>query len=271
MYTVGVPENEAPNGWHTQSDQIEEAAHAIAASRFCVALIGAGISKESGVPTFRGEGGIWTRQGEPPMNGFQRFLADPEAWWKQRLAEQERPGELAAAIAAARPNAGHLALADLEQMGLLQAIITQNIDNLHQAAGSRAILEIHGNRTLLRCLGCERRFQPTELSLDALPPRCPDCGAIVKSDTVMFGEPIPPATLDACYEAARRCDCMLIIGTSAVVYPAADLPVLSRRRGAALIEVNPDETPLTSHCRIVLRGAAGLILPRIVAALRARI
>ena len=247
---------------------IERAAHLIAASQSCVALVGAGISKESGVPTFRGEGGIWTRLGEPPMNGFHRFMADPGAWWAARLAEQQRPGELAAAIAAAKPNPGHIALAELERMGVLKTIITQNIDNLHQAAGSRSILEIHGNRTLLRCIGCERRFSPEEISLQTLPPRCPDCGAIVKGDTVMFGEPIPSVTLDACYEAARGSDCMLIVGTSAVVYPAADLPTLARGRGADLIEVNPDETPLTPGCAVVLRGAAGMVLPRIVAALR---
>lgn len=250
-----------------QAVEIERAARVIAGSRCCVALIGAGISKESGVPTFRGEGGIWTRQGEPSMNGFQRFMADPEAWWAARLAEQQQPGELAAAITAAQPNPGHLALAELEQMGMLETIITQNIDNLHQQAGSRAILEIHGNRTQLRCVGCQRRFMPDEVSLETLPPRCAGCGGLVKSDTVMFGEPIPPATLDACYAAARRCDCMLVVGTSALVYPAADLPVFARRNGADLIEVNPDETPLTLYCSVVLRGPAGTILPRIVGAL----
>jgi NAD-dependent deacetylase len=267
-YTGGMSGDAHPQTLDGGEGPIETAARLIASARSCVALVGAGISKESGVPTFRGAGGIWTRDGEPPMNGFQRFLADPEAWWRSRLAEQQRPGELAQAIAAAKPNAGHLALAELEQMGRLQTIITQNIDNLHQQAGSRSILEIHGNRTLLRCLGCGRRFEPAAVSTDPLPPRCEACGGIIKSDTVMFGEPIPEATLEACYKAARGCDCMLIVGTSAVVYPAAELPLLARRRGADLIEVNPDRTPLTHSCRVILRGAAGVVLPQLVDALR---
>ncbi|MGI8551893.1 MAG: SIR2 family NAD-dependent protein deacylase [Dehalococcoidia bacterium] len=247
---------------------IEQAARSLAAAQFVVALVGAGLSQESGIPTFRGEGGLWTRNGEPPMNGFQRFQADPLAWWSARLEEQRHPGEFAVAIAEAQPNSGHQALVELEQMGILRTTITQNIDNLQRAAGSQAVLEIHGNRTLLRCTGCHRRWTPAAVSLESLPPNCPACGGIIKSDTVMFGEPIPEAILGECYAAARRCDCILVVGTSAVVYPAADLPIIARRKGAVLIEVNADETPLTPVCDIVLRGAAGTLLPALVTAVQ---
>lgn len=134
--------------------QIREAARLIASANYCTALVGAGISKESGIPTFRGEGGLWARQGEPPMDGYQRFLEDPRAWWLTRLAQQRNPPEFAQAIAAAEPNAGHRALVELEQRGYLKHLITQNIDNLHTIAGSRALTEVHGNRTKLRCIAC---------------------------------------------------------------------------------------------------------------------
>ena len=245
--------------------EIERAAALIRRAAYVVALVGAGISKESGIPTFRGQGGLWTRYGEPDMRGFQRFLEDPEAWWQARLSGASGPGsELAAALAAARPNAGHLALAELERMGYLRHIITQNIDNLHQEAGSRAVTEIHGNRTKLRCIECHRRWPADEFALEELPPRCPHCRGLVKSDTVMFGEPIPYDALRSCYEQVERCDLMLLVGTSAAVYPAADFPVMTVQRGGRLIEINPEETPLSPLAEVILRAPAGTALPAIV-------
>lgn len=251
------------------SDPVVTAAQMLAGARHAVALVGAGLSKESGIPTFRGEGGLWTRFGEPPMNGYQRFMADPREWWLQRLDERSRPSELADAIAAAAPNPGHLALAELERIGVLKHIITQNIDNLHQIAGSTAITEIHGNRTKLRCLGCARRESMREFTPDEVPPSCPECGGLMKSDTVMFGEPIPPDALEECNRQARRCDVILVIGTSGVVYPAADYPVQVLRRGGVLIESNVDETPFTPYASAVLRGPSGVLLPEVVEAVRA--
>lgn len=260
----------AASAIHDFGRELELAASRVATARWCVTLVGAGISQESGIPTFRGAGGLWTRDGKPPMNGFQRFLAAPEVWWASRLEEAKRPDELAAAIGGAQPNAAHRALAELEHLGVLKTVITQNIDNLHQLAGSRRVLEIHGNRTLMRCIRCQRRFRPDEIPMQTLPPLCPLCDGIIKSDTVMFGEPIPEAVLNACHNQARRSDVMVIVGTSAVVYPAAELPLVAKRAGAALIEINPDETPLTARCDIVLRGLAGVALPVLVAAVRDR-
>jgi NAD-dependent deacetylase len=249
-------------------ETIATAARLLARSRHAVALVGAGLSKESGIPTFRGEGGLWTRFGEPPMNGFQRFMADPRGWWLQRIEERSRPSELADAIAAAAPNPGHQALAALERMGILKHLITQNIDNLHQLAGSEGITEIHGNRTKLRCLECGGRQPMREVAVDEAPPACPDCGGMCKPDTVMFGEPIPSDALAECNRQARLCDVMLVVGTSGVVYPAADYPIQVLRRGGSLIESNVDETVFTPYAAAVLRGPSGELLPRLVEAVQ---
>ena len=197
-------------------EQLERAAEVVAQSSYLIALVGAGLSKESGIPTFRGGDGLWDKFGEPPMNDYQRFLTDPTGWWAERLAQQSASGgEFAKAIEEAKPNPGHLALAEMERLGFLKHIITQNIDNLHQIAGSRAITEIHGNRTKLRCIECSTRWPLDEFPMDELPPHCPECGGIVKGDTVMFGEPIPRDALDECILQTQMCDCMLLVGTSA--------------------------------------------------------
>jgi NAD-dependent deacetylase len=258
-------------------DQLETAAQIVAQSTHLIALVGAGLSKESGIPTFRGGDGLWDKYGEPPMDGYRRFLEDPAGWWAERLAERERRGELAQAIEQARPNAGHYALAELEHLGVLKHIITQNIDDLHQQAGSTAITEIHGNRTKMRCVGCGRRWPREEFVTDAStlpgagewPPRCPECGGLVKGDTVMFGEPIPQDALASCQREAQAADAVLLVGTSAVVYPAAEFPVIAYRGGARLIEVNPQATPLTEICSAVLRAPSGEVLPRLVERVRA--
>jgi len=249
-------------------EQLDAAAQIVAGSSYLIALVGAGLSKESGIPTFRGGDGLWDKHGEPPMDGYQRFLADPAGWWAQRLAEQETTSEFTRAIEEARPNPGHLAMAELERLGYLKHIITQNIDNLHQLAGSTAITEIHGNRTKQRCTGCSRRWPREEFRSDEVPPRCPDCGELVKGDTVMFGEPIPRDALESCYGEAQRADAVLLAGTSAVVYPAAEFPLIAYRRGARLIEVNPQETPLSAACAAVLRAPSGEALPELVERVR---
>ncbi|HLB29510.1 MAG TPA: NAD-dependent deacylase [Dehalococcoidia bacterium] len=251
-------------------EALEAAARLVGRSRYTIALVGAGISVESGIPPFRGPEGLWTKYGEPDLAGFQRFLADPQQWWEEWLTmEREGPyRELHEAMERALPNAGHIALAELEEQGLLKHTITQNADNLHQEAGSRSITEIHGNRLKLRCLDCHSRFPLAEFSLEVLPPKCPNCGGVVKTDIVMFGEPIPADALQRCHEETYRCDCMLLVGTSALVYPAADFPVIAKRRGANLIEANPRETALTDLCDVVLSGAAGTVLPRLVMKVR---
>jgi len=254
--------------------EVSRAADLVAGARSVIALTGAGLSVESGIPPFRGPGGLWTKYGEPPLDGYQRFLRDPRGAWLERLAPRESWAvALHETLAKARPNAGHFAFAELEKLGRCDALITQNIDDLHRQAGSRNLLEIHGNHRLLRCIGCMRRFAEGELAIDEqdLPPRCPGCRGIVKGDTVHFGEPIPPDVLRGCYEAAERADCMIVAGTSATVFPAAEFPFEVLRRGGSLIEVNPYESELSGVATLSLRGPGGAVLTRLVAEVTARL
>jgi len=249
-------------------EALEAAARLVVASRHVVALVGAGHSVESGIPPFRGPGGLWTKYGDPDMLGYQNFMRDPKKWWEETLSRTGPMRELLDALAQAQPNPGHHALAQLEQLGQLQHIITQNIDNLHQEAGSVAITEIHGSRVKLRCIGCNSRWPVDEFPIEELPPKCPQCGGMVKSDTVMFGEPIPRDALEECIRQTRMCDCMLLVGTSGVVYPAAGFPQDVKMSGGALIEINTNETALTPLCDIILRAPTGTSLPRLVERVR---
>ncbi|MBW2093166.1 MAG: hypothetical protein JRI34_13725 [Deltaproteobacteria bacterium] len=248
--------------------ELIEAAKILSQANYVVALTGAGMSVESGIPPFRGPGGIWTKYGEPPMDGYQRFMADPKKAWEETLNPKGPMVELRTALEKAAPNPGHIALAELEKEGLLKALITQNIDNLHYAAGSANVLEIHGNATLVRCLNCNTRYKREEVSFEELPPKCPQCAGILKSDTVFFGEPIPMDVLQRCQEESSRCDCMVVAGTSATVYPAAAFPQQIIRQGHPVIEVNLYESELTRHCRISLRGPSGEILPKLAELIR---
>jgi NAD-dependent deacetylase len=250
---------------------LDRATGALLRARHVIALTGAGMSVESGIPPFRGPGGLWTKHGEPPMNGFERFLADPKRAWQERLEPRGPMRELWEALNAARPNPGHVALADLETLGVLKALITQNVDDLHRQAGSKRLLEIHGNATLIRCLECVTRFRRNEISVEVLPPRCPRCEGLLKSDTVSFGEPIPPDVLRRCQEESEHADCVIVAGTSATVYPAAHFPIVVHERGGTLIEVNPHPSDLTSLCAVSLRAESGLALPGLVERVRARL
>ncbi len=255
----------------TNDEAIEEVAALLARSEHVVALAGAGMSKESGIPTFRGEGGLYSSQGtEPPMNQYETFAVDPARWWQRRL--EEPAGAFANSIDSAQPNPGHYALAELESLGIMTHLITQNVDDLHRRAGQRSLTEIHGNRHWLRCTTCGMRWPRAEFPIDPeqLPPLCAtkDCDGIVKSDTVMFGEAIPAYALRRCAEATWLADCFLTVGTSAVVYPAAGFPADAARRGVPLIEVNPEQTPLTHLATHVVRLPSGEALPKIVQAVR---
>jgi NAD-dependent deacetylase len=240
---------------------IRDAAEIIKASNYVTCLTGAGISVESGIRPFRGPGGLWTEKGEPSMDGYRRFLKNPEAYWKRRM---ENKSEFGLTIRNSEPNPGHLALAELEEMDILRYLITQNIDNLHLAAGSRNVLEIHGNGHYLRCIECNSKWHGDEFSVDAIPPRCPECGGVVKTDTVMFGEPIPSNVLNRCFEEAEKSDCMIVAGTSATVTPAANLPLIVRRNGGMLIEVNIRESHISHQCNVNIFSQAGKALPILV-------
>jgi NAD-dependent deacetylase len=247
---------------------IRAAADLLRLSTHAVALTGAGLSAESGIPTYRGTGGVWTRFGEPTIDGWELFRADPAQWWREALDHHAAGSEFAEAIDRATPNAGHRAMAQLEQMGRLAHVITQNIDNLHEDAGSRAVTEIHGNRRRVRCMNCGSRDRLEMISLDRLPPTCPECGGVLKNDTVMFGEPIPDDALRMCYRQAAAADLFLVVGTSAVVYPAASFPIMARERGVPLIEINPEPTELSQIADVIVRAPAGVALPAIVDLLR---
>ncbi len=253
---------------------IARAAEDLINARYAIALTGAGISTESGIPDFRGPSGVWTRDPAAERRAYrsyERFLEDPKSWWQETLAGR---GRGLGNLWEMKPNAGHLALAELEKAGVIKCIITQNIDALHEKAGSSRVLEYHGSFMKLRCVSCGHRFFREQFDIeklrqeDALPPRCSNCNGILKSDTVSFGEPIPS---DVAYESiseAGRCDLMLICGTSAVVYPFANLPSMARQRsGVIIIEVNAEPTPLTREgiSDYLIRGKTGEILPAIVA------
>lgn len=243
-------------------DPSELAARALVEAVYPIALTGAGLSVESGIPPFRGPGGLWTRFGEPPMNQFQLFLADPKAGWAERL--RRRSEELYQGLIAAQPNPGHRALVELERQGVLRFVITQNIDDLHRRAGQQALAEIHGNYQLTRCLECNRRYPEASIDLSALPPSCPSCGGLLKGDTVAFGEPIPRDVLARCAVEAERADLVLLVGTSATVYPAAGFALQVRQRGGTLIEANLERSEVTPLCAVTLAGATATTLPRLV-------
>jgi NAD-dependent deacetylase len=251
----------APDVERATDEQIRRAAEMLLAARYPIALTGAGMSVESGIPPFRGPGGLWTKYGEPPMNGFQIFMSDPKKGWEDRIRRQD--DELFAPLKIAKPNPGHYAFVELEQIGLLRFLITQNVDDLHRQAGHRALAEIHGNWKLIRCLDCGACFGSGEIDLNVLPPPCPKCNGLLKSDTVSFGEPIPPDVLARCAEHAARADLVLLGGTSATVYPAAGFAIEIKERGGRLIEVNLYESEISRICDLSLRGPSADVLPRL--------
>jgi NAD-dependent deacetylase len=249
---------------------VDTAATLVLEADHLVALVGAGLSVESGIPPFRGPGGLWTRLGEPSMDGYRDFLRDPAEWWRQQRDVQADPDrtEFREAIERAEPNAGHLALAELERLGVLKMTITQNVDDLHRQAGQRRLLEIHGNRTMIRCIACELRWHRDHFGGVEYPLYCPECGGLVKSDTVMFGEPIPPGVLESCLSETEMCDCMLVCGTSATVYPAAGFPAMVKDRGGSVIDANPSPTPISPIANVVLGGPTGVSLPQLAARIK---
>ncbi len=216
---------------------IRKAAGLIRQARYLTAFTGAGISVESGIPPFRGEGGLWSRY-DPRMLELDYFLAHPDrAWPVLREIFYDHFG-------AARPNKAHQVLAAWEAAGLLKVLVTQNIDRLHHDAGSRNVVEFHGNSRRLLCLSCARSVDADPSLLQSLPPRC-GCGGIYKPDFVFFGEGIPASAHARAQEAARRCDVMLVVGSTGEVYPAALVPRWASEAGAAIIEVNPEASEFT--------------------------
>ncbi|MBV8083045.1 MAG: NAD-dependent deacylase [Candidatus Eremiobacteraeota bacterium] len=219
------------------------------------ALSGAGMSVESGLPTFRsGSRALWRNRDPMTLATPEAFARDPALvweWYRERLR----------AHGAATPNPGHLALAELERRIATFTLITQNVDGLHLRAGSRDVIELHGDVRTSRCASCATRV-PTPLDGE-LPPRCA-CGGPLRPNVVWFGEPLPPGAYERAWEAAAGSEVFIVAGTSAVVFPAAGLVQVAREAGAFVVEINPDETPATSSCDVSMRAASGAFLPLVV-------
>lgn len=234
----------------------EGLAKALGNSRHTLVLTGAGISAESGVPTFRdAQSGLWSKYDSQDLATPEAFDRDPALIWRWYRWRREL-------VAAAHPNAGHRALAALGQTLPRLSLITQNVDGLHQLAGSQDVIEFHGNLFSDRCsAGCGEQSQATD---DAGLPRCQGCNALLRPGVVWFGESIPAAALDAAQTACNDCDLFLSIGTSSLVWPAAGFAEAVSARGVPVAEINPDDTPLSAHCDYRIREAAGTALPKLL-------
>lgn len=230
-------------------------------SRYAVALTGAGISVESGIPDFRSRDGLWSRYDPNEYAYIESFRANPAKVWKM-LAEMDN------LFARVQPNAAHAALSEFEKLGLLKAVVTQNIDSLHQRAGSSNVIEFHGHFRSLHCDDCGKVRMREETKLDAFPPLCL-CGGPLRPDIVFFGEAIPGYAYTRAIEEAEKCDLMLVIGTSAVVAPASLLPRIAKRAGADLMEINPTASELShSITDLLIMEPAGKALGAILAIVR---
>ena len=237
---------------------IRKAAEDLARAQSVAALTGAGISVESGIPPFRGPGGLWEKIDPMEYASIDAFMRDPAKVWEVLLKDMKT------LLDTARPNPAHQGLARLETLGIVKTIITQNVDGLHQAAGSTDVIEFHGTFARHRCIQCNRREETAAIDLSRIPPLC-SCGGIWRPECVFFGEMIPPMALHRSQQASAGCDVMLVIGTSATVQPAATMPVIAKQAGAKIIEFNEEETPLTgwvSDYRVP--GKAGEVMAEVV-------
>jgi NAD-dependent deacetylase len=235
---------------------ISKAADILRKAKRVAALTGAGISAESGVPTFRGKEGLWRQFRAEDLASPEAFAHDPKLVWEWY---DWRRG----LIAGCAPNPGHNTLAKWEKVIPDFILITQNVDGLHPLAGTRNLLELHGNIWKVRCANDGTVSDNRDVPLREIPPRCPDCGALLRPHIVWFGEMLDQAVVGRAVAASAACEVMLVVGTSAIVHPAASLPLYAAEAGAAIIEINPDPTPMTPYADVSLRGPAGEILPLI--------
>jgi NAD-dependent deacetylase len=235
---------------------IEAVRALLAPARSIVVLTGAGISAESGVPTFRGPGGLWREYRAEDLATPEAFARDPRLVWEWYDWRRQK-------IAPAKPNPGHDALVALEKRSPGLTLITQNVDGLHPLAGSRNLLEIHGSLWRTRCLSCGERRENREAPLARIPPRCA-CEGLLRPDVVWFGEALPVDPLERAIRAVEACDLMLVIGTSSLVQPAASMADAALARGAPVVEINLEPTPLSDLATVALHGKAGEILSRLI-------
>jgi NAD-dependent deacetylase len=241
------------------SSPYKEVAELLLTLKNCVVLTGAGISAESGIPTFRSKDGLWEKYDPMVYASIEVFRRDPSKYWQIR-------GDFIRNYDTYTPNAAHRALVELEQMGILRRVITQNIDGLHRKAGSRKVIEIHGSLREIICQQCGRTYLAPNIP-EGNPPHC-ECGGVLKPATVLFGEPLPPKALEAAYRESQTCRVMLVIGTSAVVYPAAHLPVIAKQKGAKIVEINLEHA-FTGADQVILEKA-GTAMARILDAIKSQ-
>jgi NAD-dependent deacetylase len=241
----------------SMDDLIKQAVDDHAAARNVVALTGAGISIDSGIPPFRGKGGLWEKY-DPMEFAIDAFMSDPARVWNILVKE------LKDTLDTARPNDGHKGLAKLEEMGKLTTVITQNIDGLHQAAGNTDVIEFHGSFAWQRCMDCNRKYETHKVDISEIPPRC-SCDGILRPDIVFYDEMIPQDAMWRSRQVASDCDLMLVIGASATVQPAALMPGYAKESGAKVVEINPEKTPLTlAISDYLIVGKAGEVMNRIL-------
>ncbi len=245
--------------WGEVMDElIRKAAEIIVKSHSLIALTGAGISVESGIPDFRSAGGLWDKYDPSVYAHIDSFHRNPRMVWKMIF-------DMIDLTRNARPNSAHQALAELERRDFLKGLITQNIDNLHQEAGSRNVIEFHGNAKHLECLNCPGRYEIDEFELKSEPPQCRSCGEILKPSVIFFGEMIPQKALMESQVLSASADAILVIGTSAVVYPASSIPYTAKQHGARVMEFNLERTGLTGVISdIFIQGSVGITLPLLV-------
>jgi NAD-dependent deacetylase len=235
-------------------DLYKEVARVMKERKHCVASTGAGISAESGIPTFRSAGGLWEKYDPAVYASIEVFRKDPSKYWTIR-------GDFIRNYNQYNPNNAHLALAELESMGIVRSVITQNIDGLHKKAGSKQVIEVHGSIREINCLQCHRQYIAPDVP-EGMPPYCESCGGVLKPNTVLFGEQLPWDALTRAQEESSMCHVMLVIGTSTNVYPAAAFPELARQNRAIIVEVNLERAfPKVDY---FLGEKAGTALPKLV-------
>lgn len=248
-----------------QENLIMKVAEMIKTAKRVIVFTGAGVSTESGIPDFRSPGGVWHKY-NPEDFYYQKFLSSEEA--REKYWQMSR--EFYEPVKKAQPNAAHRAVAELEKMGKLDCVITQNVDNLHQKAGNspEKIIELHGTAISVSCLSCRQKYTREEIQSWLLSgvrvPKCKDCGGILKPDTVSFGQPMPPRETEEAFHRARNCDLFIVIGSSLVVQPAASIPLEAKESGAKLVIINREPTYHDSYADVVIHGSAGEITSKIM-------
>ena len=228
------------------------------AAKSVAVLTGAGVSAESGVATFRGENGIWKKFRPEEMANVDAFIRNPDLVWEWYQYRRQL-------IEETKPNPGHFALVEMEKRYEDFLLITQNVDGLHQRAGSQKVVELHGNILRNRCIECNKIY--SELTLDdskKVAPKCRNCGGLIRPDVVWFGEMLPEAAIAAANQAAAECEVFFSVGTSAVVYPAAALPGIAKSHGSFIVEINPEPTPVSAFADVTIFEKSGVALPKII-------